>query len=317
MRVLAPTMSIVRPEIAHRPVFVIGSLVLACCARVARCPEPGETVRATGFILEPGGKGFNVALAVHRLGMAVDGLFAVGDDAPGALMRATFARLGLPEALIRTVDAPTGSGVGLIQDDGENRIAVYPGANERLGEGEVRDCAQRLRAASLVFAQFEASDAPIRAAFTLAGEAGITTLLNPSPYRTIDPAILAATDILVVNRTEAAALAADLGLSERLDDLAAALAPTLLVVTRGAEGASAWEAERPFHQPGFAVEVADSIGAGDAFTGGFIAAIAQGRALSEALEWGCAAGALAVARLGLIDALPDSGGLRAMIAAGR
>ena len=306
-------------ESRERPIFVIGSLVAACCARVPRCPEPGESVQASGFVLEPGGKGFNVALAVHRLGLPVDGLFAVGDDALGGFMRTGFTRLGLPDGLIETVDAPTGAGVGLIQSEGENRIAVFPGANHGLSAEDVASRADRLRDSVLVFAQFEASDAPIEAAFATAREAGIVTMLNPSPYRPISPVILSNTDILVLNQSEAACLLAACNGAGDLDALAMMLAINglqQLIVTRGPSGAAAWQDGKRLEHPGFAVDAVDSIGAGDAFAGGFIAALVRGMGVDEALAWGCAAGALTVQRLGLIDALPTMADLHAMIGGG-
>ncbi|MBH1999911.1 MAG: ribokinase [Sphingomonadaceae bacterium] len=309
-------MSMLVTRTSPSPVFVVGSLVVACSALVARCPDPGESLEATGFIMEAGGKGFNVALAAHRLGVTVDGLFAVGDDPPGHFMRTAFAAQGLDADLIHTVAAATGAGVGIIQADGENRIAVYPGANASLSVAHVTARADRLRNAGLIFAQFEAPDAPIAAAFALAREAGLTTILNPSPYRAIHREILAATDIIIVNEHEAAALAKDLFWTGPNDGLAALLAADgvrTLIVTHGRHGAQAWERGTLIDQPGFAVEVVSSIGAGDAFAGGLIAALVEGRDFATALRWGCAAGALAVAKLGLATALPNRAALGAML----
>lgn len=297
-------------------VFVIGSLVVACCARVARCPEPGESLMATDFIMEAGGKGFNVAMAVHRLGVAVDGVFAVGDDAPGLFMRKHFSEMGLAEDALCILETATGAGIGLIQEDGENRIAVYPGANAHLSADHVAAKADRLRGASLVFAQFEAPDAPISSAFALARGAGVTTMLNPSPYRPISEAILTATDVLVVNEREAVALAVDRHWAGPYEGLAASLAEagvSGLIVTRGGRGALGWWRGERIEQPAFAVEVVDSIGAGDAFTGGVIAALVNGESFADALRWGCAAGALATTRLGLLQALPDMVRLHRML----
>lgn len=300
-------------------VFVVGSLVVACCARVARCPEPGESLIATDFIMEAGGKGFNVALAVHRLGVPVDGVFAVGNDAPGLFMRRHFADMGLADDALCVLETATGAGVGLIQEDGETRIAVYPGANAHLSAEHVVAKAERLRGADLVFAQFEVSDAPIAAAFALARGAGVTTMLNPSPYRPISAAILAATDVIVVNEQEAAALAADRHWTGPYEGLAALLAQAGvggLIVTRGGRGARAWWHGKPIEQPAFPVEVVDGIGAGDAFAGSVIAALVKGESFGEALRWGCAAGALATTQLGLVQALPDMARLQTMLGAG-
>ena len=301
---------------APLPVFVVGSLVVACSARVARCPEAGESMEATGFIMEAGGKGFNVALAAHRLDVPVEGVFAAGDDSAGVFMRQAFAEQGLPSDLIRTVASATGAGVGLIQDDGENRIAVYPGANALLSVEHIRERAERLHSAGLVFAQFEAPDAPIGEAFQLARDAKVTTMLNPSPYRPIGTEILAATDILIVNEQEMAALASDRFWTGPYDGLAASLADIgvrTLVMTRGGRGALAWHCGARIEQPGLAVEAIDSIGAGDAFAGAVIAALVTGESVAEALRWGCAAGALVVARLGLAKALPNQLDLQKML----
>ncbi len=307
------------PVPAPAPVFVIGSLVVACCARVARCPEPGESLSATGFIMEAGGKGFNVALAAHRMGVPLDGVFAVGDDPAGALMRQAFAGQGLDESLIHIVDTPTGAGVGLIQEDGENRIVVYPGANARLSAEHVLHRAEGVRGAGIVFAQYEAPDAPIAAAFAMARAAGVMTILNPSPYRPISAEILASTDLLVVNAQEVAALASDRlwtggwgGLATSLMDAGVAG----LVVTQGAEGVSGWWRGERVDHPAFSVDVVDSIGAGDAFSGAMIAALAHREDFATALRWGSAAGAWVASRLGFVEALPDRAALDRMLESG-
>jgi ribokinase len=297
-------------------VFIIGSLVVSCSARVTRCPEAGETLEATDFIMEAGGKGFNVALAAHRLGVPVNGLFAVGSDPAGQFMRQAFVDLGLDADMLLTIAAPTGAGVGLIQADGENRIAVYPGANAELSAAHVDAKAGPQLDASLVFAQFEAPDAPIATAFALARRRGIATMLNPSPYRSIPRHILAATDILVVNEQEAAALGMDMFWTGSQAELARHLAAAgvgTLVVTRGAQGAVAWRHGEAFDQTAFPVAVVDSIGAGDAFNGAMIAALIEREEFAIALKWGCAAGALTASAVGVARALPDRAAIGSLI----
>ena len=297
-------------------VFIVGSLVLACSAGVGDCPEAGETIQAHSFVMEAGGKGLNVALALHRLGVPVDGVFALGQDAAGDFIRRAVADFGLAADMICSVEAPTGAGVGLIQADGENRIAVFPGANAALSAAHVHAKADALRRAGLVFAQFEAPDAPIAAAFALARAAGIPTMLNPSPYRTIAPEILAHTDIIVLNAPEAAAVSPDGVWTGPMDRLAGSLSAAgvdMVIVTRGAAGAVLWREGVVIEQPGFAVDPVDSIGAGDAFTGAFIARTLKGDKPATALRWGCAAGALTVTRLGLADALPSASDVKNLL----
>lgn len=308
------------------PIFVLGSFVAACSAKVLRLPQPGESLRAEAFTLEAGGKGFNIAVGVRRLGAAVDGVFAVGDDLFGRLAEPAFERAGLARGMLSVhAGAPTGSGIGFTDSDGENCLAVYPGANHLLSADNIRatGLSPQIR---LVVAQFEIGDEPILEAFAMARTAGATTLLNPSPVRALDPRILRLTSILVVNRVEAAAFAGDpdlagtsasAGPSETMTRLAArllALGPDIIVVTLGADGAFLCRhGAALMHQPAFHVEVVDTLGAGDAFTAGLAVSLIERRPLAECLRRATACGALATRRLGVFDALPSRQELEAFL----
>lgn len=293
------------------PIFVLGSFVAACSAKVARLPQPGESQAAEAFTLEAGGKGLNLAMGARRLGVEVDGLLAIGDDLFAGLAAPALARAGLPATMLRRFDGPTGSGVGFTDARGENCLAVYPGANLRLSAAEVRDVVDAVRQAQLVLAQFEIGDAPIVEAFELAHMIGVRTLLNPSPFRAIDPKILTHCTILVLNRVEALAA---LGLEEQnvapeaLGEIAAQLVargPEVVIVTLGAEGALLCRRDAaPLHQPAFPVETVDTLGAGDAFAAGLAVSLVEGHGWALALRRAAACGALATRKLGVFDALP-------------
>ncbi len=294
------------------PIFVLASFVAACSAKVSRLPQPGESQTAQAFTLEAGGKGLNLAMGARRLGAQVDGLLAIGDDLFAALAAPALARAGLPERMLRRFDGPTGSGVGFTDQHGENCLAVFPGANLRLSAAEVRAAAEPVRQAKLVLAQFEVGDAPIAEAFRLARASGARTLLNPSPFRAIDPDILAHCSILVLNRVEAFAA---LGLEaskraepEAMQDLAAQLmagGPEAVVVTLGADGALLCRRDAaPLYQPAFEVETVDTLGAGDAFAAGLAVSLVEGHGWALALRRAAACGALATRKLGVFDALP-------------
>ena len=293
--------------------FVLGSFVVACSAKVSHLPQPGESLRAEAFTVEPGGKGFNLALGTRRLGAAVDGIFSIGTDLFSQLARSAFAQAGLSPAMLRQVDAKTGSGIGFTDAHGENCLAVCPGANLHLSKQDIRSVGQAVRGAGLVLAQFEIGNEPILAAFALAREAGVRTLLNPSPYRPVDIRILENTSILVLNQVEAAQLAESLGFRaqealEGLDDMAAKLleqGPELIVVTLGSAGAVAYRrGVPPLHQVAFAINAVDTLGAGDAFTAGLAVGLLQCRPLSECLQQAAACGAIVCMEVGVFDALP-------------
>lgn len=299
--------------------FVLGSFVVACSATVARLPRAGETLRADSFLVDPGGKGLNLAVGARRLGARVDGLIAAGLDLFGDLAEAALRRADLPAGMLRRVEGATGAGIGFIDAAGENCIAVYPGANARLDAAAVRHASARLVRTRCVLAQFEIGDEAIAEGFRLARRAGVATLLNPSPFRLPAPALLADTDILVVNAPEAEACRAGLGLPEA--DPAAMIArlldrgPRLVVVTMGADGALARETGGALvAQPAFPVTAVDTIGAGDDFTAGLAVSLAEGLPLAESLRHAAACGACVVRRAGVFDALPDRAERDAMLA---
>jgi ribokinase len=310
---------------AGNSIFILGSFVVACCVKVQRLPSAGESLRADAFSLEAGGKGFNIAAGARRLGADVDGLLAVGDDFFASLAEAALAKMDLRHRMLVRQSAATGAGVGFIDKEGENCIAVFPGANALLSANHVADAGERLTRARLVIAQYEIGDEPIKAAFAAARRAGCLTILNPSPYRAIHREILSSSDIIIVNRIEASRLGRDLGMPDHHEDGDAgafqALAEALLgagasavIVTLGGKGAIAWRnGLKPILQPAFAVEVVDTIGAGDAFTAGFATCMAESGSFEEGLRWGAAAGACVTASLGVLDALPTRPALEALL----
>ncbi|AWN55542.1 ribokinase [Methylobacterium sp. 17Sr1-1] len=312
--------------VADPALFVLGSFVIACSATVDRLPRAGESLRAQAFLVEPGGKGLNLAVGARRLGGAVDGLLAIGDDPLAALAGPALDRAGLPAGMLHRFSGPTGAGIGFTDAAGENCLAVHPGANARLGAAEVRAAAERIARSTLVLAQFEAGDEAVAETFRIARAAGRRTLLNPSPFRMPAPEILADTAILVVNAVEAAAFGAalDVPVSEgttepaAFETLAGALrarGPDLVVITLGASGAIAFEAGRPaLVQPAFPVAAVDTLGAGDAFTAGLAVGLASGRPLPEALRLAAACGACVVRHKGVFDALPDRAAVAALLA---
>ncbi|KMO10522.1 PfkB family carbohydrate kinase [Methylobacterium platani] len=309
---------------ANPALFVLGSFVVACSATVERLPRAGESLQAQAFLVEPGGKGLNLAVGARRLGATVDGLLAIGEDVLSALAEPALIRAGLPPGMLRRFPGPTGAGIGFTDAAGENCLAVHPGANARLGAGAVREVAGRIAAAALVLAQFEAGDEAVAETFRIARGAGARTLLNPSPFRLPGPEILRETRILVVNAVEAAAFAAALGLPVPEAEATAfaafaralhARGPDLVVVTLGAGGAVAFPAGGGAQvQPAFPVAAVDTLGAGDAFTAGLAVGLAEGRPLPECLRIAAACGACVVRRAGVFDALPERTAVEAMLA---
>ncbi len=256
-------------------ITVVGSVNLDLVAQVERLPRPGETVTDAVFRRVPGGKGANQAVACARLGADVTLVCSVGDD--------LFATEALPQEERLTVDAvrvdaPTGVAVILVDAEGENQIAVAPGAN-----AEVRTF--ELAAADAVLTQLELPDAAVIAAWE---QASGLFCLNAAPARPID----VDADLTVVNRYELEVL-------KRRDGLVA--------LTLGAEGAVLLqEGEEIARAEPPRVEAVDGTAAGDAFTACLLVSLLEGRTHEDALRRACAAGALAASRFGAQPSLPTA-----------
>lgn len=296
------------------PVFVVGSFVAALSMKVARLPDAGECLAGEAMLLEAGGKGLNVMIALRRLGLAVDGVVAVGSDRFSEMAAEALAKADLPDHMLVRFPGSSGTGVGLIDARGENMIAVYPGANALLSAEEIAQAEPRIASSSAVVTQFEIGDAPIAAAFAKARKHGVRTILNPSPYRPIAPSILGATDMLVVNATEAAALLMDLtgetagspeGIITPLGEAVAHSGVEILVVTLGKDGAALWHrGEGVIRKAAFLVDAADATGCGDSFLAGLVATSSRTDDWAEALRFAAACGAITCSHIGVVDALP-------------
>lgn len=287
----------------------------ACCWRLDSLPRPGETRRASAFSTEAAGKGLSVAVGCHRLGARVDTLMAVGRDIAGEQLLQWLAGEGLDTTHIHRRGPSSGHGAGLTGADGENLIAIHAGANAALAAADIAPAAADLASADLVYGQLEIPAATVEAAFTVARRHGVRTVLNPSPWQDLPARLLAVTDVLIVNVVEAEqlfgqALPADRAgcmarIGAALPDLRQRWNGEWLVATLGAQGSIAFGRDGSCHEAAACdVEALHTVGAGDAFSAGWCVAIARGTGPLRALRIGNACAALAVARPGILPALP-------------
>ena len=271
-----------------------------------RLPLPGETLVGERFVMAPGGKGANQAVAAARLGARVAFVSRVGTRQHGvALLQALDAEGIDCTGVVRDVLALPGIAVIMVASSsgGENAIVYVPGSNADLSVADVEASAGAFQEAAVVVAQLEVPVAAIVRAFELARQAGATTLLNAAPALPVPEALLVLTDWLVLNETEA------LLMSGAADERAAAQAlrlrgPQQVVVTLGAAGVLLCNAAGIEHLPARAVKAVDTVGAGDTFAGGLATGLSEGRSAADAVRLGQAAAALAVSRSGVQSAMP-------------
>ena len=287
-------------------ILVFGSINIDVVVPVPVLPMRGETVLGGDYVLLPGGKGANQALAARRAGAQVRMAGAVGTDSFAGLALANLRHDGVDLELVRRVERATGCALIMVGGDGENLIAVASGANRQATAASVPDGA--LTAETILLCQMEVPAAENWALFRRARAAGSRIVLNLAPAAPIDPAILAEIDILVANEGEATSLGGEPeGLARRLRQA--------LVVTRGAAGANAFLADGSrIDTPALAVQPIDTTGAGDTFVGVLAAGLDRGLALPLALRHASAAAGLACLARGAQSAMPDRAAIEAAVA---
>ncbi|MDX6452723.1 MAG: ribokinase [Gaiellaceae bacterium] len=261
-------------------IAVLGSLNIDLVARCHTLPEPGETIGGAVFSRVPGGKGANQAVAAARLGARVTFGGRVGAD---RFALDALAREGVDVSRVAEDDGESGVALILVDDEGENVIVVAPGANGRLGAGDVQ-----LPAADAVLCQLEV---PVEAVVA-AAEGAQFFCLNAAPAVKVPSALLERAGLVVVNRFELDALDST---------------PPLTALTLGAEGAVLLEngVEVARATPP-RVDAVDGTAAGDAFCAALLVYLLRGHDREHALRLACVAGALAASRFGAQPSLPTA-----------
>lgn len=286
-------------------------------SKVARPLARGETLMASDFSISPGGKGSNASVAAARQGARVALLARIGDDDFGRMGMDLWQAEGIDTSHVERVTGER-SGVAqiLVYEDGDNSIAVYPGAGSGLGARHAQAAAKLLAGCRVVMASCEVPAEAAMQAFALARAGGALTVLNPAPARPLSDEMLALVDVLTPNESELLLLAgkAHAGSADQAAARLLSRGARAVLVTLGAAGCRLYQAGQPPHSiPGRAMAVRDTIGAGDTFTGALAAALARGETLPAAMQWANAAAALSVTRHGAIDGIPRLADVAALL----
>jgi ribokinase len=306
-------------------VAVVGAVNADYIVRVDRLPQPGETVTGGRLSIRPGGKGANQAHAAARLGADVLLVASVGADGVADDERAALTADGVETSGLTARPGPTGLAVVRVDASGENAIAVAGAANDQLDPATVTErLGGWLDPGSVLLCSLEIPLAAAVAAAGAAAAAGALPVITPAPARPLPPALVRGA-ILTPNEGELVRMApgaegepgrmalgaeGEQAAVSRLLDCGA----RAVVVTRGRRGASVFAPAQPPVTIGApAVEVVDTVGAGDAFNGALAWSLACGAPLSDAVTAAAAAGAAACTGTGARDALPTPAALSALL----
>jgi ribokinase len=287
-------------------VVVVGSVNVDLSIHVPSLPRPGETVTGGGLSRSGGGKGGNQAAAASRLGARVWLIAEVGGDPVGDEALAELARDGVDTSLVGRGREPTGVAVILVEDSGENLIAVAPGANLKLDPDRIGAAIRGLSMpAAVVLACHEIPDECVLAAAVASSSRGYQMVLNAAPARPLSARLLSSSQVVICNQVELPVVAPG-GVSRLLGQGLKAV-----LVTLGAGGVDLFLAGHArLNVPAPSVDVEDTTGAGDAFCGAFATLLAEGGSIEEATRFAVTVAAISVRSRGARGGMPHRSDLQ-------
>lgn len=290
-------------------IIVVGSTNMDMVVKTTHIPLPGETVLGGTFLLNPGGKGANQAVAAARLGGRVAFITKIGND--------IFAKQSIQlfddeeintDGVLADADHPSGIALITVDEVGENSIVVAPGANAHLSVQDVIVKLSDYSDAKIILLQLEIPMETVEAVLKYAHEKGILVMVNPAPVNKKILDLFPFIDILTPNEKEAEMLS---GITITSIETAILAAEEIrkkgvktVIITLGKLGAILVNEEGAQHIPSPQVTAIDTTAAGDVFNGAVTVYLAEGKSLQEAVSFACKAAAIAVTRLGAQSSIP-------------
>lgn len=290
-------------------ILVIGSFMMDLVVNTPRVPENGETIIGTNFFRSPGGKGANQAVSASKLGGNVRMVGKVGDDSYGdEFIQVLKDHKINTDYILKDANHSTGVGSVTIDELGDNRIVVVPGANLAYTLEDLKTVESLIKRAKILILQLEMNIDIIEQAVTIAHENKVPIILNPAPAQVLSDDLLSKVTYLTPNETEAELLT---GVNIRTSNDAVKAAEVLIgkgvenvILTLGDQGALIVNKSESHYVSGYRVKAIDSVAAGDSFNGALAIGILENKELTKVIKFANAVGALTVTKKGAISSLP-------------
>ena len=282
-------------------VLNIGSLNIDYVYSVPHIVKPGETLASTGMNIYPGGKGINQSVALAKAGAQVYHCGLIGED--GRLFLDVCREYGVNSDYIKIIDKKSGHTIIQVDDNAENCILLYGGANQQFTEEYVDEVISAFDKGDVLLLQNEVNMIPY--IVDKAYEKGMLIALNPSPFNdSLNEVDMSKIGIFLLNEVEGGQITGVSSPDEIIDKLLEMYPSAKIVLTLGSDGAVYADSSTRVRQPVFSVKAVDTTAAGDTFTGYFITGMLEGMDISDTLRMSAKASSIAVTRKGAIPSIP-------------
>lgn len=284
-------------------IVVIGSMNMDYILTTDNLPEKGETIHANDFKTSIGGKGANQAFAARKLGADVIMIGSVGNDDNGRKIIHRMNELGIDTSRIELVDTKTGNAMINVDNNGNNTIIVYGGANKCVKKEVIDKNEDIIKKADFILFQLEIPIETVEYGINIAKKHNRKIILNPAPAQKLSDNILKNVDILTPNETELAIISGENDLKLGARKLLEAGVKEV-IVTLGEKGSYYLSNEKEILSESIKVKAIDTTAAGDSFNGALAVSICEGKYIEEVLEFSNVVGALTTTKSGTENSLP-------------
>jgi len=291
-------------------VFVLGSINMDLVFNLSRMPKKGETIKAKDFLLTPGGKGANQAVACSKQGVKTYILGSLGFDELSKKAEDSLFNMGVGTQYLQYSKEYSVGLASILLTDNDNRIITHSGANNFQDEMKINSVIESLGETNdYLLAQLEIPVTVVKDAFKTAKGKSMITVLNAAPAQKLSSELLKLTDILVVNESEIEELTdiniiSEKEISEAILKLKKSGVKSILL-TLGKAGSKYYKDDLVFSQKAYPVEVVDTTAAGDSFIGGFVSQLLSGKDITFALKYATACASLTIMKKGAQIAIPN------------
>lgn len=291
-------------------VTVFGSFVVDLMGRTPHLPAAGETVKGSFFKQGAGGKGFNQGIAAHKAGGNVAMITKLGRDSMADVALDAMTEVGMPNDYIFYSDEEA-TGIALIMVDettGQNEIVIVPGACSTITDQDIDSVKDVIKDSAYLLLQLEVNQDANEKVAAFAKENGVRVIVNTAPYQPVTDEFLNGVYLVTPNEVEAEELTGiavnDLESADRAAEVFFKKGVQNVLITLGSRGVYVNSEGRSEIIPAFHVKAIDATGAGDAFNGGLLAALAEGKDLWQAARFANGLAALSVQKLGTTPSMP-------------